>query len=178
MEQDDELNELIADIRRRPNPPSILVENIWHKDAKNVYHARAMIERHYKGETYQMQLDSHMRVAPNWDTELIQMLHSCDAGEYSVLTAYAPSFEYEVRDNGVEVAVANPTLTAIRWFATLPTRMTAGGVLTVERNADWFVRPFEVAGFAGGFVFSHGHLLLNAGYSKRFDNIYRWEEPF
>ena len=39
-----------------------------------------------------MQLDSHMRFDLNWDTELIKMLHSCDAGEYSVLTSYVPNY--------------------------------------------------------------------------------------
>ena len=51
-----------------------------------------MIERHYNGETYQMQLDSHMRFAENWDIEFLKMLHSCDAGEYSVITSYAGYF--------------------------------------------------------------------------------------
>ena len=72
-----------------PDPPTFVVENVWHRNAKNAYHARKMIERHYNGETYVMQLDSHMRFDLNWDIELIKMLHSCDAGEYSVLTAYA-----------------------------------------------------------------------------------------
>ena len=47
-----------------------------------------------------MQLDSHMRLQPNWDTELIKMLHSCDAGEYSVLTTYVPIFYEEKQDDG------------------------------------------------------------------------------
>ena len=40
QEQDNKFNELITEIRKYPNQPSILVENIWHKDAKNIYHAR------------------------------------------------------------------------------------------------------------------------------------------
>ena len=51
-----------------------------------------MIQRHFNNETYQLQLDSHHRFAANWDTTLIRMLHSCDAGEMSVITAYAPGF--------------------------------------------------------------------------------------
>ena len=48
----------------------------------------------------------------------------------------------------------------------------------IDKNEDWFVKPFESGCLAGGFVFSHGHFILNAGYSKEFDNIYQWEEPF
>ena len=39
-------------------------------------------------------------------------------------------------------------------------------------------RPFETAVFTGGTVFSHGHFILNAGYSQTFDNIFNWEEPY
>ena len=28
----------------------------------------------------------------DWDTKSIEMLHKCDAGEYSVLTVYGPEF--------------------------------------------------------------------------------------
>ena len=59
-----------------------------------------------------MQLDSHMRVLPNWDTELIKMLHSCDAGEYSVLTSYVPSYS----DDG-EVLEFFPSLNVRRWHS-------------------------------------------------------------
>ena len=52
-----------------------------------------MIQRHYNNETYQLQLDSHHRFAPNWDTTFIRMLHSCDAGEKSVITAYGQGFD-------------------------------------------------------------------------------------
>ena len=45
-----------------------------------------MNERHYNGETYQMQIDAHHIFVEDWDTKCIEMLHSCDAGEYSILS--------------------------------------------------------------------------------------------
>ena len=39
-EQDYKLDQLIKEAQNLPYPPSILVENIWHEDAKNVYFAR------------------------------------------------------------------------------------------------------------------------------------------
>ena len=57
---------------------TILVENIWYKNAKNVYYARSMIERHYKGETYQLQIDSHILFEKDWDTRCIKMLHNTE----------------------------------------------------------------------------------------------------
>ena len=39
--QDKVLHEVIYNITTKlPDPPSILVENIWHEKAQNVYHAR------------------------------------------------------------------------------------------------------------------------------------------
>ena len=39
-------------------------------------------------------------------------------------------------------------------------------------------RPFESSVFSGGFNFSHGHLIENAGYDKAFDFVFNWEEPY
>ena len=75
-----------------PKPPSIFVENIWHVNAKNVYNARKIIHSHYNGETYALQIDSHMHLVSGWDVKVIEMLHSCDAGEYSVITGYPANF--------------------------------------------------------------------------------------
>ena len=77
-----------------PKSPSIIVENIWHENAKNVYDARNKIQRYYDSETYQLQLDSHHQFLPDWDTKCIEMLHSSDAGEYSVLTSYVQGYAY------------------------------------------------------------------------------------
>ena len=58
-----------------------------------------MNQRHYNGETYQMQIDSHLRFDKDWDTKCIKMLHSCDAGEYSVLTTYGNGFGLKELDD-------------------------------------------------------------------------------
>ena len=85
-----------------------------------------MIQRYYKNETYQMQLDSHHRFDKDWDTKSIKQLQSCDAGEYSVLTAYAPVYEqddYEdmyslsILDNRPYNAIFLYEFTESGWFA-------------------------------------------------------------
>ena len=58
-----------------------------------------MNQRHYDGETYQMQIDSHLLFKKDWDTKNIKMLHSTDAGEYSVLTTYGNNFDLKDRNN-------------------------------------------------------------------------------
>ncbi len=59
--------------------------------------ARNFVQRLYAGETYTLQIDSHMRFAPGWDTTLIEMLTDLQAAGYPkpLLTAYVPSFDPE-----------------------------------------------------------------------------------
>ena len=54
---------------------------------------------------------------------------------------------------------------------------TTGG-RPIDFNSDKVVRPIEAATLAGGLIFSHGHFIVNAGYSASFDNIFNWEEPY
>ena len=49
-----EVEQYIKEASKLPNPPSILMEKVSHKDAKNCYYARFKLQRHYKGETYQL----------------------------------------------------------------------------------------------------------------------------
>ena len=82
-----------------------------------------------------MQLDSHMRLQPNWDTELIKMLHSCDAGEYSVLTTYVPSFTEKKQDNGEVLGIfINDLIFSRRWFGRDLSNMPLCGGEPIERN--------------------------------------------
>ena len=45
----------------------------------------------------------------------------------------------------------------------------------IEKNADKLTRPFESPLASGHFVFSHGHLLENAGHEDNEKN-FSWEE--
>ena len=55
--------------------------------------------------------------------------------------------------------------------------MAVIGGRNIEFNLDKIKVPYESASFAGGFSFSHGHYILNAGYVSDVDNIFIWEEP-
>ena len=69
-----------------------------------------------------MQLDSHMRVGQDWDLELINMLHSCDAGEKSVLTVYAPHYLYSTKNDKKE-EFFNSMIFGMRWFGAMDDMM-------------------------------------------------------
>ena len=58
---------------QRPNQIRML--HMDHRDAKGPCYARFMVEKLYNQEDFVLQIDSHMRLRPNWDTFLIDRLN-------------------------------------------------------------------------------------------------------
>ncbi len=81
------------DLPRRSKKYRIL--DIDSMASQGVCWARAEIEKLWDGEEFTLQLDSHHRFAPGWDSLLVEMYRQCrKAGsEKPVLTAYLPSFD-------------------------------------------------------------------------------------
>ena len=69
--------------------------DIDYRDAKGPCWARHQLNELYSGETYTLQLDSHHRFTPNWDTTLINMLKSLRSKtcKKPLLSSYLPSFD-------------------------------------------------------------------------------------
>lgn len=84
----DELTEFEKDKRFR-------VLNIPYDESKGVCWARNLTQQLYEGEEYTMQIDSHMRFAPNWDDEMIKMIKQLQKKGYKkpLLTGYVSSFD-------------------------------------------------------------------------------------
>ena len=93
------------------------------------------------------------------------MLHSCDAGEHSVLSIYPSVFELVDPMDGFGEAAFSLASYAMRWFYYSNT-MPIHGAYLINYNTDKFDKPYETPVIVGGFMFSYGHLIPNAGYSK------------
>ena len=66
--------------------------------AKGAFRARHMISELYNDETYYLQINSGTTFGPlNWDEKLIEMLHSCEAGEKAVITGI--TCNHAIEDN-------------------------------------------------------------------------------
>ena len=81
--------------------------NIFYLDAKGACWARNQIQQLYKDEEYTLQIDSHMRFAPNWDVEMIKMITDLQEKGYPkpLLTGYVSSFD---PDNDPQARVQDP----------------------------------------------------------------------
>jgi len=84
-DETEDLGRFLADLRFR-------VISIPYQDSKGVCWARNAIQSLYDGETYTLQLDSHHRFIPQWDSALINMMRSVHS-EKPLLTTYAPHYE-------------------------------------------------------------------------------------
>ena len=73
------------------------VHDVLYTESKGVCWARNLTQQLYDGEEYTMQIDSHMRFAPNWDVEFIKMIKQLqkDGFEKPLLTGYVSSFNPE-----------------------------------------------------------------------------------
>ena len=96
----DELPEYEKDSRFR-------IMNIPHEESNGVCWARNLTQQLYDGEEYTLQIDSHMRFAPNWDDEMIKMVKQLQKKGYKkpLLTGYVSSFD---PDNDPQARVQEP----------------------------------------------------------------------
>jgi glycosyltransferase involved in cell wall biosynthesis len=96
----DELTEYEKDSRFR-------IMNIPHEESNGVCWARNLTQQLYDGEEYTLQIDSHMRFAPNWDDEMIKMVKQLQKKGYKkpLLTGYVSSFD---PDNDPQARVQEP----------------------------------------------------------------------
>ena len=83
------------------------IVDIPHTESKGVCWARNIVQQLYKGEKYTLQIDSHMRFAPNWDVEMIGMIKQLQKMGIPkpLLTGYVSSFD---PDNDPDGRVQEP----------------------------------------------------------------------
>jgi len=84
----DNLDEFKGDKRFR-------VLDVLYGESKGVCWARNQVQQLYEGEMYTLQIDSHMRFAPNWDVEMIGMVTQLQGMGIPkpLLTSYVSSFD-------------------------------------------------------------------------------------
>ena len=69
--------------------------DVLYSESKGACWARHQIQQVYSGETYTLQIDSHMRFEQDWDETLIEMINQLQKDGYKkpLLTGYVPSYD-------------------------------------------------------------------------------------
>ena len=95
------------DLSKFENDSRFRILNIPHEEAEGVCWARNLVQQLYQDEEYTLQIDSHMRFAPNWDDEMIKMVKQLQMKGYKkpLLTGYVSSFD---PDNDPQGRVQEP----------------------------------------------------------------------
>ena len=68
MRLHNEIQAYLNQLAQEPKNAAVLYADIEHTAAEGSGWARSYIDKHYNDETYQLQIDSHMRFYGDWDT--------------------------------------------------------------------------------------------------------------
>lgn len=135
-----------------------------HKKAMGPVWARYLIQREWRGEEFYLQIDSHMRFVPKWDTLLKTYLpHKTKA----CISLYVPRYSLdtgrtEARVKGaMEIAGVDPTDGFLRFRCS---SYTSHDTLTPSH------------GWAGCFSFSSSNIILDAPYDPYLPYLFFGEE--
>ncbi|KAG2482984.1 hypothetical protein HYH03_018110 [Edaphochlamys debaryana] len=148
-----------------------------HMDAEGPCKARALAQAMWSGEEYVLQLDSHMRMVPGWDTLAIGQLGEAEAASSfgkAVLSTYPLPYEGEGPAASVpEPDTAPATLLCAGAFAQDGFLRTVGRTLR-QRPA----KPLRSGLWAAGLSFARADWLKEVPYCPHLPHLFFGEEPY
>jgi hypothetical protein len=148
---------------------NISITKMHPKEARGAGYARAKAMELYSGQEYFLQIDSHTRFVPGWDSISIDQLNRAKniSGHSRVMLSYFPApFEPE-RDGGMYLITNNPKVKPY------PTRQK----ISLNKRKQWTAERFEFNNklkedpelsetVLGGFMFSDGSIVTEVPYDS------------
>ena len=153
----DNLSEYESDDRFR-------ILDIVYTASTGVCWARHQVQQLYSGETYTLQLDSHMRFEKDWDETLINMLKELQEDGYKkpLLTGYVSSFD---PDNDPQGRVTEP------WRMVFD-RFTPEGVVfflpEIIPNWQELQKPIPARFYSAHFCFTLGEFSIEVQHDPEY----------
>lgn len=131
--------------------------------------ARFIAQQRFKGEAYNLQIDSHHRFTSGWDAMLVRMLEELrKVSSKPLLTGYPPSFHPKTHPDGSQKSTG----------VMLVDTFTAPGIVrfrAVSLPPDHdFTSPLRARFMSGGFVFSDGCFIQEVAQDP--DHFFSTEE--
>ena len=126
--------------------------DVDYLDSQGTCWARNLIQQHYKGEDYTLQLDSHHRFAKGWDSECIRMIKQLQKKGHKkpLLTAYIPSYDPS-NDPGARIHIP--------WKLSFDRFSPEGVCFTIPESIDDYkdrTEPMPSRFFSAHFCFTLG----------------------
>ena len=154
-------------------PHQVQVMHVPSSEAKGPCWARHLTETLYNNEDYVLQLDSHMRMRPNWDVYLIESLSKCPSKK-AVLTCYPLGYELpnKIPKKDVDVTILcadhfdKDGMLRIKGKRLVPPSSLHTNIQTPRSSLFW----------ASGFSFSKSLLLQEIPYDPNLSHLFFGEE--
>ena len=138
--------------------------DVLYSDSKGACWARNQIQQVYSGETYTLQIDSHMRFEENWDETLIEMITQLQEKGFDkpLLTGYVSSFN---PNNDPEGRVREP------WRMAFDRFIPEGAVFFLpETIPNWreLTEPVPARFYSAHFAFTLGQFSVEVQHDPEF----------
>ena len=146
---------------------NISLTKMHPKEARGAGYARAKAMELYSGQEYFLQIDSHTRFAPGWDSICIDQLNRAKniSGHSRVLLSYFPAPYEPERNGGMFLVKNNPKIKSY------PTRQK----ILLNKRKQWTAERFEFDSelkenpelsetVLGGFIFSDASIIQEVPY--------------
>ena len=119
--------------------------------------ARYYASKLHAGETYFMQMDSHLEFAPHWDTQYIDEVKAAKSFPKAVLSSYPPGFtdfgEYKGGTPGTRLCTCV--------FSDNEVEQHIIRINTNGRSSGNEPHPTQIAFIAAGFFFARAEFLID-----------------
>lgn len=162
---------LIPSAWRQENVRSLILD---YRHATGPCFARYIAQSLHRDEMYILQIDSHMRFRPNWDSYLIDCLGNCSNPQKSVLTAYPPSYYLPNK-------IPNETRASVL----VPWKFDSDGMLRqkgrlISKSHNDFCQDGNIKCllYAAGFNFSMSSVLNDCPYDRTLHHLFFGEEIY
>jgi glycosyltransferase involved in cell wall biosynthesis len=146
-------NEAYSRFEYKDNPQFRIIF-VPYDQSKGCCWARSQIDSLYRGEDYVLQLDSHHRFVPDWDTLLIEYLNKCPSKK-PILSTYVNAYEPGGINDGV--------ITDTKPCKMVCSKFENGLVMFVPN----FVSPDNLNDQPQQSMFISGHFIFTYGFWKR-----------
>ena len=138
------------DLDRFKRDRRFAIAELYYEESQGGSWARTAAQQHWSGETYALQIDSHMAFAPGWDASLIRMMRSLPADK-PLITMNAPLFWLDQK-GGIE----KQTKFGIRSTKIADWREAIGWAPWFDWGERNLQNPGRSRFISGGFVFAPG----------------------
>jgi len=149
------------------NPAQLRYMHIDPIESRGVCWARALAFTFYQGESFFLQIDSHMLFEPHWDEQLITQLQSLKSrSDKPIVSTYPFAFEFENGEPIIKTKIGDKTTLVLRPHPET-TLTDENATLRFRAEHVFTLEPVLGCHVAGGFIFTAGNFIEEVPYDAR-----------